>query len=383
MTFFPGQEEKKVEYIELIYDLIFVYLIGRNNDLLHVIRDGFIQPGAYLTHLLCTLIILHVWYFSMLFINRYGTNGVAEHVCIFINMYLLYYMGDGTRLRWETAYTRYNVAWGLILVNLAIQYYLKLRKSRREAPWEGVHIRHQIVLVLVQAAIIFLSVPLFPLVGVPLSPLALVFGIVATALTRDLGSLMAVDFAHLTERVMLFVVFTFGEMIIGIASYFEGGVNAANVFFSLTAFLIVVGLFLSYGYLYDHVIDREARITGNGYMILHIFLIAAMNNITAALEFMREPEIQAVPKNVFLVVSFLVYFTFLFLLEKYAVLRLKGRTLLCLAGIGAVFALAMALVYRQPYASVLVTVLFVYAMFLALLRFGRRIRAEESAWAEE
>lgn len=29
------KEEKKVEYLELIYDLIFVYLIGRNNSLLH------------------------------------------------------------------------------------------------------------------------------------------------------------------------------------------------------------------------------------------------------------------------------------------------------------------------------------------------------------
>ena len=28
------QDEKKVEYIELIYDLIFVYLIGRTNSLL-------------------------------------------------------------------------------------------------------------------------------------------------------------------------------------------------------------------------------------------------------------------------------------------------------------------------------------------------------------
>ncbi len=32
------QQEKKVEYLELIYDLIFVYLIGRNNSLLHYIE---------------------------------------------------------------------------------------------------------------------------------------------------------------------------------------------------------------------------------------------------------------------------------------------------------------------------------------------------------
>ena len=97
--FFPGKEEKKVEYIELIYDLIFVYLIGRNNSLLHAIQDGFIQPGAFLTYILSTLVILHVWYFSMLFINRYGANDLAEHLCIFINMYLLYYMGDGTQVQ--------------------------------------------------------------------------------------------------------------------------------------------------------------------------------------------------------------------------------------------------------------------------------------------
>ena len=29
-----GNDEKKVEYIELIYDLIFVYLIGKNAALL-------------------------------------------------------------------------------------------------------------------------------------------------------------------------------------------------------------------------------------------------------------------------------------------------------------------------------------------------------------
>ena len=375
--FFPGKEEKKVEYIELIYDLIFVYLIGRNNSLLHAIQDGFIQPGAFLTYLLSTLIILHVWYFSMLFINRYGSNGPAEHLCIFVNMYLLYYMGDGIRVRWEDAYVRFNLAWALILVNLAVQYYLKYRASAREAPWEAAHIKGQIGLILLQALIVAVSIPLFPVLGVPLSPLALVFGIVASAVTRDLGSLMAVDFAHLSERVMLFVVFTFGEMIIGIAGYFEGGFGFDTAYFSLMAFLVVVGLFLSYEYLYDHIIDREGSVSGNRYMILHIFLIAAMNNITAALEFMREPAVRAVPKTVFLVASFLIYFVFLFLLERYAPVRVKGSRKFFgqLGGLGLAFALAMALCYRNSYLSIALTVVFVYGLFFVLLRRGRKIKA--------
>ena len=40
-------DEKKVEYIELIYDLIFVYVIGRNNLLLHDFAGGFVRRMKY------------------------------------------------------------------------------------------------------------------------------------------------------------------------------------------------------------------------------------------------------------------------------------------------------------------------------------------------
>ena len=41
-----AKEEKKVEYLELIYDLIFVYVIGRNNQVLHYIENGAILLHA-------------------------------------------------------------------------------------------------------------------------------------------------------------------------------------------------------------------------------------------------------------------------------------------------------------------------------------------------
>ena len=46
-TIWEGQhlQEKKVEYLELIYDLIFVYLVGRNNELLHELSGGFFTLG--------------------------------------------------------------------------------------------------------------------------------------------------------------------------------------------------------------------------------------------------------------------------------------------------------------------------------------------------
>lgn len=42
-----AKDEKKVEYLELIYDLIFVYVIGRNNSLLHNVEDGFVPVTVF------------------------------------------------------------------------------------------------------------------------------------------------------------------------------------------------------------------------------------------------------------------------------------------------------------------------------------------------
>ena len=89
-----------------------------------------------------------------------------------------------------------------------------------------------------------------------------------------------VDFPHLSERAMLYIVFTFGEMVIAVSGYFADKFTLNNLYFCAMAFLIVVGLFLSYGVFYDHIIDRERETNGLLYMLMHIFLIFELNNIT-------------------------------------------------------------------------------------------------------
>lgn len=79
--------------------------------------------------------------------------------------------------------------------------------------------------------------------GVSIAYVPILFGIIATALSGKVNMLVPVDFMHLSERAMLYVVFTFGEMIISITPYFEENISANLLYFSAMAFLIVVGLF--------------------------------------------------------------------------------------------------------------------------------------------
>lgn len=361
---FLKQEEKKVEYVELIYDLIFVYMIGRNNSLVAHLSGGFFDPSLYLTYVLITLITIQIWYLTTLFINRYGSNDFTEYIGLFINMYLLYFMADGTNLQWERDFYKYNIAWMLILANIMLQYILKMKRPEYSTPWEKANMMLFVRLLAAMIAVIAVFTVVFHFTGLPLTPLAMVAGIVITILNRKKLDLVAVDFPHLTERVMLYVVFTFGEMIISISGYFSGEITPMRIYLSLCAFLIVVGLFMSYGFMYDHILDREMSISGNAFMIIHIFIIFALSNLTLALEFMPEPEVDLIPKTIYITASFVVYYIFIFLLAPFT--KFYRGELLSFRHFGitlGVFIILMAVFYRYPVINIAVSVALTFSIW--------------------
>ena len=367
------KEEKKVEYLELIFDLIFVYIIGRNNSLLHNLENGFVTTEVFLAYVLSGLAIIQIWNFSTFYTNMYGRNSVRDHVFMFVNMYLLYYIGEGTRVHWEGFQNQYHIAWALILLNIALQYGVELH-AQKHNPAARKTIRGLLIALVGEAAIVLIAIPVFNRTGVQLAGAAVLFGILATWLFANGSKGEQIDFPHLSERAMLYVVFTFGEMIIVIASYFEGDFSFSTVYFSTMCFLIVVGLFLCYELLYNRIIDREQTTTGMGYMMLHIFLIFAMNNITTALEFMRDPEVLLLPKTVMLTVSFLLLFGCMFALLYFAKPEMKHcrRFLIPVFIVSALFAVSMFVFREQMRLNILITVAYVAVVLFLLWRFSRR-----------
>ena len=352
MLDFLKRKEKKVEYIELIYDLVFVYMIGRNNSLVGHLSGGFIDPSLYLTYVLCTLITIQIWYMTTLFINRYGNNEFSEYIGLFINMYLLYYMADGTSLQWESTFYRYNIAWMLILVNLMVQYLLKMKRPEYSAPWERSNMMLFIRVMAAMMVTIIAGMIVYRFTGLPFTPVAMVIGILATLLQRKKLDLVA---------------------------YFKGDFSPMRLYISLCAFLIVVGLFMSYGFMYDHLLDREMSISGNSFMIIHIFIIFALSNLTMALEFMPEPEVALIPKTIYITASFVVYYVFIFLLAPFTKgycgemlsFRWFGITL-------AVFVILMVVFYRQPVINIAVSVALTFAIWYFEYKYWRDyVRPEE------
>ena len=365
-------EEKKVEYLELIYDLIFVYLIGRNNGILHHIEGGFVTFEAFLAYIMCTLAVIQIWSFTTVYINLHGRNSVRDHIFLFINMYLLYHLGNGIEAAWRDDFYEFNIAWILILMNIAIQYFLEAR-NQKNMPWAISALKQQGLIIVAECVLIIVHIFIYYLTGVSIAYVPILFGIVISFFTGHIFSMFPVDFMHLTERIMLYVVFTFGEMIIAISSYFEGGFSANSMYFSITAFLIVVCLFLSYEIFYNMIVDREMISNGLVYMLVHVFLILSLNNISVALEFMQEEEVALLPKMLFISISILVYYICLFILGRFARKKcvLNAKFFVTMAVISACFVVLMIVFRENMYVNIAVTTAYVLSVTIVLFRRGK------------
>ena len=372
-------KEKKVEYIELIYDLIFVYIIGRNNLLLHNFENGFVALAAFMAYVMTTLAVIQIWNYTTYYINIYGRHSVREHIFLFINMFLMYFIGEGTRADWQNYHMQYHAAWALILVNTGIQYLFELKNFKA-----GTKNRKQILkmaaILFTEALIVAADIPVYRVTQeAGLSLVAILFGMFSVFMFGQKSSEEFLDFPHLSERAMLYVVFTFGEMIIGISSYFEGEFSLNGTYFAFMAFLIVVGLFLSYGVFYDRIINREKKTNGVSYILLHIFIIFALNNITSGLEFMREEKLLLLHKMLFLVGSLLLFFGFLFLLgSNYAKAKCQkfSRLWLSISVISAVFAALMIILRTNMTVNIALTVIFVFLIFGIIYNYGKNIQSD-------
>lgn len=374
-------EEKKVEYLELIYDLVFVYMAGRNNALLGHVEGGFVSLDTFLAYILCTLAIIQIWNFTTFYINMFGRNGVRDHVFLLVTMYLMYFVGESTRNDWAAYQAQYFIAWGLILINIGLQYVIEMR-NHREDVWNRELIKRMAITLFAEAAVVLAASAVKPVLAPAMSFAAIALGMLMTALGKRTGVSSMIDFSHLTERAMLYVVFTFGEMIVVIASYFagDGSFDPSVIYFSLMGFLIVVGLFLSYEVIYDKLLDRDMEDNGLLYMLLHIFIVFGLNNITISLEFMREPEIAVRPKMMLLVVSMVLYYAFLFALGRYAKKRchINEEFMHKLWLVTLAFVLLIMVSVKEPRIHILLTVIYVWGVFAIFYRVGRRVAAEEA-----
>lgn len=309
-TFKPAEG---VSNIELFYDLIFVYGISVLTSLCHHVEGGFLDLGIWVIYLFSFLVILQVWFFSTLLMNRYGDRSLSECVGLFVNMFLLYFLANGVRADWHETSLVFNLTWAGILANLAVQWLIKLHTYSNIDDVDRGIMRSSAICLLGQAAIAAIAAFLPEVPSEVASWVALLFGMSAWGQSKAYRKKPA-RFDHVAERCSLLTIIAFGEMVVGISTYM---VEMTSIGYPMGVFALTVGLFLIYIFEHDHMLDHHAKTDGMTYMTISSWLIVVIGNLTVAVEYMPMDEIAFLPKSIYLSVCLILYLLTSFLLGIY------------------------------------------------------------------
>lgn len=371
---------KGVSNIELFYDLIFVYCISVITGLMHHPAGGFFDAETFHEYAFTFLVVMQVWFFTTFLLNRYGDGSAAENTCLFVNMFLLYFLAACVdKIEAAATFSAFNLVWALIIGDILVHWVLKrLRYTNLDNADKKVMDRTILVLA-VQIVVILAAAFLHP----PYSGWAAFIGFLFGWLTFAGGKRVAKEesrFDHLAERCGLLVIVTFGETIVAIATYMGSG---TPIVYSIFVFALVVGLFLVYFYEHDRMLDHHSSKSGIVYMLITVWIVLMISNITVALEYMPDDHILYMQKNVYLLVVLVLYLVTSFMVSyfnkpqfKVSIQYAVGRLIICV-----VIVACAILTHFDPLINLIVATLCIYLAIghEVLLYHGRTVLMERSA----
>ena len=279
-------KHKRVEFSELFYDLVFVFAISKATALIHPIHNGVFAWDSLLDFLISVMVIINSWMIQTIYTNRYGTNSLFNMVIMFINMGLMLFMSNMIGYNWQQWFFYTCWAVGTLTLTLFFQYLVEFfRKSTDNTDRES--IKGFLWLTGLGSLGVYLAA-LFPIyVGVYIfiASILLTFIVPIFLITKD--EHFQVNLPHLIERVSLLVIITFGEMVVGLASFFT--VENFSIY-SVLNFVIMLSLFLFYFGEFDHAIDEGSSQKGLFVIYSHYPIFIGLMLMTVSMGYLLNPE---------------------------------------------------------------------------------------------
>ena len=279
-------KHKRVEFSELFYDLVFVFAISKVTTLIDHLHNGILTWNSFLDFFIATLFLIDSWMIQTDYTNRYGKNSLFNIVIMFIKMGILLFIANMIGPDWQQYFHYLCWAIGTLTFTLFLQYLVEFfRKSTDNTDRES--IKGFLWLTGLGSLGVYLAA-LFPIyVGVYIfiASILLTFIVPIFLITKD--EHFQVNLPHLIERVSLLVIITFGEMVVGLASFFT--VENFSIY-SVLNFVIMLSLFLFYFGEFDHAIDEGSSQKGLFVIYSHYPIFIGLMLMTVSMGYLLNPE---------------------------------------------------------------------------------------------
>ena len=297
--------EKKVELIELFYDLIFVYAISKLTALISEPVNGTVAPDSFFIYIITSFVILQAWLYFTNYVNRYGQWHWHEYILAIVNMIAVIFMANTINTQWNQMFVPFNISMLVMLSTVFVLYLIQVKQHGTFDIAAGNSI--QILSIVCSIYIIALLVILlgFHDIVIWIDVIAVITGAFLPFFLKGHFDEGVINFPHLVERFELLTIITFGEAVVGMTYFFD--VTSFNIS-SILVFLIVISMFGSYviqihNLVNHHRVERSLRL-----MFSHYFIIISINLMTVAFEWLHSGEVNPHLEIGVMIISLIVFY---------------------------------------------------------------------------
>lgn len=364
---------KKVAFIELFYDLVFVYGLSQAANLFLHEHSAAMIWSDYVTFAIVVVVFINTWILQMVFNNRFGKKTADGILFTLIGMAILLFMGNSFTGDINVWFQPFALATALITFSILLQY-AKIFFGHYSAQQKK--IARGFVINLTFRSLSIAIAAFLPLrFGIPLAIFGVLISSAAPALFGTPMREVPVDFHHIVERLTLLTIMTFGEMIVGIAPYFT---PQKMSFYSISIFVVVAGLFIVYTTQFNHILDtHHPKESGLRLIYLHYLIFFGLSSITVAFSILSLQNVQLLFAQSMLYAGLFSFFLGMFFTMIYNKDGFQYSKKFVSAYLGSIAGSYVLLLFYHTFSSI---VLLTAALILTLsLIFSRKFFKEEKA----
>jgi low temperature requirement protein LtrA len=329
---------KKVTWLELFYDLLFVAAVSKaGHVLLHVEHDTI--PIPYL--LKFVLIIVPVWWAwvgQSLFVNRYGEDSVSHRVFLILQLFFSLIMTASLSVEFDEYYLTFLIGYAGLRAMTAIQY---LAVSKRESDHRKDTARYLGSRFWIGLIISSLSLFFDSWVRYAVLYAGIVIDMALPLMGRRYLVKTSINTHHLLERFALFTLILLGEILVSILAVLQSSEwTWESILFAVLTFLLAIAVWWQY---FDNVelkVNKNINTTGQIIIYGHLLIFISLCMLAASIRLLFLDQLDYIYMVTFLFGSVLLYFfstTLVFHKYRHSDQRLGTSHLALLLGVLTVF----------------------------------------------
>ncbi|PZG33378.1 low temperature requirement protein A [Listeria ivanovii] len=284
-------KHKKVTWLELFFDLVFVTAVSSTTHLLLSVDCHPDKTAIYFVeYLLMVIPMFWCWVGQTMFVNRFGGEKKNLELYMIPQMFFAILLTASFHSAFSDAYHTFLIGYLGIRFIIIIQYFT-MSRSLVNAPRKVALLLGNIFLLgsLTTGVSFFFDGTLryfFVYLGI-------VVDMVIPPFYINTLRKVPVDFYHLAERFGLFVIITFGESFFAITSILFGHtLDPYTVMFAFFGFIIIWTFWASYFRCHDKLIDFDKPTHGQCFIYGHFLIIISIMLLAANLHLLFDNILQ-------------------------------------------------------------------------------------------